>query len=469
MSRQKQTGPIVSFETRPETRFDARPRGYAGWDMDTHPDQRPHELKQPYGVLRATRGEASIFMYNQAMRFNVRPFRRFQWQLSLSYTLVAVGSLLVVELILIAGFLVLLNSDTLPHLLVRTFREQFSVNLRGYLDRPQPDLKGIDRYLSAYIDPNRENNSGDIGLNNGSGQIWTTRDSTQSLIVLDPQGRVLWAQFPQPGASVGDTFDQARIPGLAKVMPAALANDPNENHLYAYEGSLMIMAIPIASEETASAPARVLGVMVFQLSMPSMSNPAFVLQLLPTVLVSALLFTLFAGLVGTLFGFFTARGLTRRLGRVSQAADAWSRGDFSSFIADARDDELSELSQRLNAMAEQLQNLMETRQALATMEERNRIARELHDSVKQQVFAASMQLGAAHALLPDENSPAAQRLTEAEALTRQAQNELTALIRELRPVALESKGLVRALRDLSADWSRQAGIAAQFDGPAGAG
>ena len=69
-----------------------------------------------------------------------------------------------------------------------------------------------------------------------------------------------------------------------------------------------------------------------------------------------------------------------------------------------------ELARRLNTMAEQLQNLLHTRQDLAALEERNRIARELHDSVKQQVFATAMQLGAARALLPDETSPAAQRL-----------------------------------------------------------
>ncbi|HYX48506.1 MAG TPA: ATP-binding protein, partial [Ktedonobacteraceae bacterium] len=42
----------------------------------------------------------------------------------------------------------------------------------------------------------------------------------------------------------------------------------------------------------------------------------------------------------------------------------------------------------------------------------------------------------------------------------QAQQELTSLIRELRPVALEGKGLAAALRELATEWSQQTNIVA---------
>jgi NarL family two-component system sensor histidine kinase LiaS len=112
-------------------------------------------------------------------------------------------------------------------------------------------------------------------------------------------------------------------------------------------------------------------------------------------------------------------------------------------------------------MAEQLQNLLQTRQELATLEERNRLARELHDSVKQQVFATAMQVGAARALLDQHPEASKENLAQAEQLVRQAQQELTTLIRELRPAALEGKGLATALRDCVADWSRQNQIPAE--------
>jgi signal transduction histidine kinase len=115
-------------------------------------------------------------------------------------------------------------------------------------------------------------------------------------------------------------------------------------------------------------------------------------------------------------------------------------------------------------MAEQLQNLLQARQKLATLEERNRLARDLHDSVKQQVFAVSMQIGAIKVLLRRDVDAAEVRLNEADKLVRQAQQELTSLIRELRPAALEGKGLAAALRELVTQWTQQTGIVANLRG-----
>ncbi len=115
-------------------------------------------------------------------------------------------------------------------------------------------------------------------------------------------------------------------------------------------------------------------------------------EILRTLVPSAAVVTLFAALVGTVFGFFTARGLVRRLQALIAAAEAWSRGDFSVTVHDTSRDEVGHLARRLNRMAEQLQNLLQARQELAALEERHRLARELHDAVKQQVFAAGMQL-----------------------------------------------------------------------------
>ena len=52
-------------------------------------------------------------------------------------------------------------------------------------------------------------------------------------------------------------------------------------------------------------------------------------------------------------------------------------------------------SERNQRLVEELQSTQQKLQALAVLEERNRLARDLHDSVKQQVFAISMQLSAA--------------------------------------------------------------------------
>jgi NarL family two-component system sensor histidine kinase LiaS len=109
-------------------------------------------------------------------------------------------------------------------------------------------------------------------------------------------------------------------------------------------------------------------------------------------------------------------------------------------------------------MAEQLQQLLKTKEDLATLEERNRLARDLHDSVKQQVFATTMQIGAAKAMLGHDVSKAEMHMNQAEELSRQAQLELGTLIRELRPVTLSEAGFVPALREYANDWAQQNAI-----------
>ncbi|MEG0448593.1 MAG: sensor histidine kinase [Lysinibacillus sp.] len=75
--------------------------------------------------------------------------------------------------------------------------------------------------------------------------------------------------------------------------------------------------------------------------------------------------------------------------------------------------------------------------------ERQRLARELHDSVSQQLFAASMLLSAL-----TENDPHSPTLKQVEKVVQQAQLEMRALLLHLRPVALHNKTLARGLEEL---------------------
>ena len=78
--------------------------------------------------------------------------------------------------------------------------------------------------------------------------------------------------------------------------------------------------------------------------------------------------------------------------------------------------------------------------------ERQRLARELHDSVSQQLFAASMLLSA---LTEQEQQELAQKqLGQVEKIVQQAQLEMRALLLHLRPVALHNKSLAEGLEDL---------------------
>ncbi|MEG0384889.1 MAG: sensor histidine kinase [Solibacillus sp.] len=78
--------------------------------------------------------------------------------------------------------------------------------------------------------------------------------------------------------------------------------------------------------------------------------------------------------------------------------------------------------------------------------ERQRLARELHDSVSQQLFAASMLLSALTEQEQDEKSQ--KQLGQVEKVVQQAQLEMRALLLHLRPVALHNKTLAEGLEDL---------------------
>jgi len=96
------------------------------------------------------------------------------------------------------------------------------------------------------------------------------------------------------------------------------------------------------------------------------------------------------------------------------------------------------------------------------MEERNRLARDLHDSAKQKAFAALAQLGTARGILNGNGNSVSLHLNEAENLVSDVIQELTFLVQEIYPIALQEKGLATALRDYIFEWENRNDITVQF-------
>ncbi len=117
---------------------------------------------------------------------------------------------------------------------------------------------------------------------------------------------------------------------------------------------------------------------------------------------------------------------------------------FQNIFADTSGDEITQFTQHLNNMAKQLQNLLLRRQEMAISEERNRLARDLHDSAKQQALAASFELGTALTLYDRNSEEAKKHLVEADALVDSVRKELTNLVDELRPQTIEGQEFFRS-------------------------
>ncbi len=84
--------------------------------------------------------------------------------------------------------------------------------------------------------------------------------------------------------------------------------------------------------------------------------------------------------------------------------------------------------------------LYEQAQQAAALEERHRLARDLHDSVTQSLFSMSLLAQVLPALWETQPAEAQRSLDELRRLTKEALAEMRALLFQLRPVALEEDG-----------------------------
>jgi PAS domain S-box-containing protein len=89
--------------------------------------------------------------------------------------------------------------------------------------------------------------------------------------------------------------------------------------------------------------------------------------------------------------------------------------------------------------------LYEQAQRAATIEERQRLSRELHDSVSQALYGIVLGARTARTLLERDPQAAAEPLQYVLTLAEDALAEMRAMIFELRPDSLETEGLVAAL------------------------
>jgi signal transduction histidine kinase len=122
------------------------------------------------------------------------------------------------------------------------------------------------------------------------------------------------------------------------------------------------------------------------------------------------------------------------------------------------------------AVAAQNAALFSTAAQSATLVERQRLARDLHDSVSQALFSMTLHASAAERHLAaagaDPAGPAAEQVARLRELTAGALAEMRALIFELRPGALAEEGLAAAIGKQAAALSARTGVPVDVRTPA---
>lgn len=154
-----------------------------------------------------------------------------------------------------------------------------------------------------------------------------------------------------------------------------------------------------------------------------------------------------AGLTGQ-WSWLSASALAAPILAMSGSADRVLLIERSqpSFLSRVESEVLEAVTDHI-ASAMEHARLEENRRELVRIEERNRLARDLHDSVSQMLFSMTMTAKGAEAFLRGQDWEAAsEALKDITGLSKDALKEMRALIRQLRPANLDG-GIADALRD----------------------
>jgi len=384
------------------------------------------------------------------------PWQGLSWRLTVSYVLVTLIAALTIEA---ASAILPPGQDpearrTLPEvLLVRTAPLATYLQETGIPD--QYDIQSL--FLNPILDNVGGRTTGPYGV----------------VVLLDPHRHILATAMTafRHGVDAASVVAPGPAPSIQRLVATTTRQRVIQQALTASRDDTILtdpgadgftmLAVPIRSTD---GPVRGVLAALFDGAERGVASPPqdfasvwgrFIDELTP----AGVYFIVLASIIGTLTGIVISRNLAWRLHRITIAAAAWSQGTFQAEVSDPSTDELGQLGRALNRMAGQLHALLTTRQDLAVLEERTRLARELHDSVKQHVFANALLVRAARTLLTRDPDKARAALREAEELAGQAQHELIALIRALRPATLADHGLAGATQECAGDWSRRMGVA----------
>lgn len=172
--------------------------------------------------------------------------------------------------------------------------------------------------------------------------------------------------------------------------------------------------------------------------------------------------------IGALIGYY----IKQKLEGIDISLRLLEQGDLEKNLAIEKEESFAEIQQvyqQINRLRKKMQLQNARTQEIASgyaetagqskeailVEERHRIARELHDSVSQQLFAAMMLLSALNEQGEKNATPAMQKqLKLVESIVNDSQSEMRALLLHLRPTQLEGKslkvGMEQLLQELTA-------------------
>ena len=138
------------------------------------------------------------------------------------------------------------------------------------------------------------------------------------------------------------------------------------------------------------------------------------------------------------------------LDALATVAQAIAQGIGRKWAEEYLEERVNERTKELTLLINENTRLSEQAQELAVLQERQRLARELHDSVSQTLYGIALGMRTARTLLRHKPDKLAELLDNMHAQAERGLTEMRTLIFELRPEELVTEGLVTALKKVVA-------------------
>lgn len=168
-------------------------------------------------------------------------------------------------------------------------------------------------------------------------------------------------------------------------------------------------------------------------------------------------------IIGAVCGLVTGYAAKKKLDEVDYHLTELEKGEFNiSKIPVEKLTDVSTIYERFQRIQNRFDEQVKASQKLANeradwnesmkqevlSQERNRLARELHDSVSQQLFAATMLLSAINQNPNPDEKVTNKQMKLVEEIINESQSEMRALLLHLRPIQLEGKSLKKGAEEL---------------------
>lgn len=190
------------------------------------------------------------------------------------------------------------------------------------------------------------------------------------------------------------------------------------------------------------------------------------------IFVFILLYVVLGLVISVYVGFQSSNYIKVRLDSISVLIKQFANGNYDSSIYSVEDDELTRIGKELNELGGKLQSQVKSLQRMAdeksefaksahktaVIEERQRLARDLHDAVSQQLFALTMMSEAAVKQFEKNPETAKEQMVDVAKAALQSQTEMRALLLHLRPVHLSGDSLPTGIGKLIAELKQKSQI-----------